>query len=98
MRRQRSTRRLYGRVFRDGPQMFGLLSETRLEILKRQLHLRDLGIELLGGAAVPYALQARDLEAQLLELKFLRDDERFGSFEGGAARGECGLTLSDNCF
>jgi len=60
--------------------MFGLLGEARLEILQSQLHLVDLGIELLGGASVFHALQACDLKAQLLELEFLGDDESFGDF------------------
>ena len=57
----------------------------RLEILERQLHLSDLGIELLGGAAVLHALQACDLKAQLLELEFLKEKKCFGGFELRAA-------------
>ena len=81
MRRQRSTHRLCGKLFRNWPQVFGLLGKTRLEVLQGELHLRDLGIELLGGAPILHALQAGDLKAQLLEFEFLRDEARFGGFE-----------------
>jgi hypothetical protein len=50
-----------------------------------QLYLDELLIELLGGAAVLHALQAGDLKAQLLQLKLLGNQQRFGDLERGTA-------------
>jgi hypothetical protein len=85
-------------LLRHRAHLEGLLRKTGFQILDRELHLRELAIELLGGAAVPLALQAGDLKAQLLELEFLREDERFGGFELGAALGKRGVTLEENAF
>jgi hypothetical protein len=49
------------------------------------LHLYEFPIELLGGAAVLHAFEICDLEAQLLELKFLGNQEGLGDFELAAA-------------
>ena len=62
-----------GGSFGVGSHLEGLLRKTGLQILDRELHLHELAIELLGGAAVLLALQAGDLKAQLLELEFLRN-------------------------
>ena len=69
--RQGPTSGLLGRLLRRRSHLEGLGGKACLEILDGELHLHKLPIELLGGAAVLHALQVRDLEAQLLELKFL---------------------------
>ena len=69
--RQWSTSGLRGRLLRCRSHLEGLLGKACLQILDRELHLHELSIELLGGAAVLHALQICDLKAQLLELKFL---------------------------
>jgi hypothetical protein len=55
----------------------------RFSILEREFQLRDLGIELLGGAPELHALQARELEAQLLDLDIAGDQDRLDGLEGG---------------
>jgi hypothetical protein len=81
MRGQWTPRRLRRSFLRWGHQLGRLLRKTRLEILESELHLGNLGIELLGRAAIAHPLQGGDLEAQLLELELLGDDESFGGFE-----------------
>jgi len=74
-RRQRASCWLsLGRLLRRS----GLLREgcsSGLQILQGQLHLSELTVQLLGGAAVPGALEAGDLKAQLLQLDLLGDHE-----------------------
>jgi hypothetical protein len=69
--RQWPTSGLAGRLLRRGSDLKGLGGKACLQILDAELHLHKLPIELLGGATVLHALQIGDLEAQLLELKFL---------------------------
>ena len=69
--RQWPTSRHLKRLLRRGSHLKWLLSKACLQILDRELHLHELSIELLGRATVLHALQICDLEAQLLELKFL---------------------------
>ena len=95
---QGTASRLSGRLLDGRAHMHWPLCEARLQILDRQLHLRELAIELLGGAAVLLALEARDLKAQLLELEFLGKHERFGDFQLRAALGEGGIALDENAL
>src|ERR1700688_3887008 len=69
--RQWPTSWLLGGLLRRGSHLGGLRGEACLEILDAELHLHELPIELLGGATVLHPLEVGDLEAQLLELKFL---------------------------
>jgi hypothetical protein len=69
--RQWPTSGLLGRLLRRGSDLKWLLGKACLEILDGELHLHELPIELLGGATVLHTLEVGDLEAQLLELKFL---------------------------
>jgi hypothetical protein len=69
--RQWPTSGLPGQLLRRGSDLKWLLGKACLEILDAELHLHELPIELLGGATVLHTLEIGDLEAQLLELKFL---------------------------
>ena len=46
---------------------------ARLELLQRELELRDLRIELFGGATEAQALQAQQLDPQLLDQDIARE-------------------------
>jgi hypothetical protein len=82
MGRQRSSNRLRRRLLRDEGGSSGQLGKACLEVFESELHLSELRVELFGGAAVLHALQACDLETQLLELEGLGNHRGFGALEG----------------